>query len=55
MSQVDECCTLQRVSPECIAKVWFQGRLTQQAVEKLVAYLSLMKDTLPIDARQEVA
>ncbi len=37
----------QRVSKDCVAKVLFQGKVTQGAVEKLVAYLNLLKDTLP--------
>lgn len=40
----------QRVSKDCVAKVLFQGKATQQAVEKLVAYLNLMKDTLPSES-----
>jgi hypothetical protein len=37
----------QRVAPDCVARVLFQGRVTQEAVDKLVAYLNLMRDTLP--------
>ena len=37
----------QRVAKDCVAKVLFQGRATQQGVDKLVEYLKLMKDTLP--------
>ena len=37
----------QRVSPTCVAEVTLEGEPTQQAIEKLIAYLNLMKDTLP--------
>ena len=40
----------QRVAKDCVAKVMFQGRATQQAVDKLVEYLKLMKDTLPSES-----
>jgi hypothetical protein len=34
----------QRVSPECMAQVVFDGPVSQKAVEKLIAYLELAKD-----------
>ena len=37
----------QRVGRDCIARVLFQGRLTQEAVDRLIKYLELTKDTLP--------
>jgi hypothetical protein len=37
----------QRVSPTCVAEVTLEGEATQQAIDKLIAYLNLMKDTLP--------
>ena len=37
----------QRVSPTCVAEVTLEGEPTQQAIEKLIAHLNLMKDTLP--------
>lgn len=37
----------QRVSPDCVAQVVFDGQVTQRAVEKLIAYLQLAKDNYP--------
>jgi hypothetical protein len=37
----------QRVSPDCIAQVVFDGPVTQRAIEKLIAYLELAKDNYP--------
>ena len=39
----------QRVSPTCVAEVNLEGTPTQQAIDKLIAYLNLMKDTLPTE------
>jgi hypothetical protein len=35
----------QRVSPDCMAQVVFEGPVSQKAVEKLIAYLELAKDS----------
>jgi hypothetical protein len=37
----------QRIGRDCIARVLFQGRLTQEAIDRLIKYLELTKDTLP--------
>jgi len=37
----------QRVSPDCVAQVIFDGPVTQRAIEKLVAHLELAKDNYP--------
>jgi hypothetical protein len=37
----------QRVSPDCVAQVVFDGPVTQRAVEKLIAHLQLAKDNYP--------
>jgi hypothetical protein len=34
----------QRVSPDCMAQVVFDGPVSQRAIEKLIAYLELTKD-----------
>lgn len=34
----------QRVSPDCMAQVVFDGPVSQKAIEKLIAYLELAKD-----------
>lgn len=46
-SQAEQEVLQQRVAPDCVARVLFQGRVTQEALDKLVAYLNLMRDTLP--------
>jgi hypothetical protein len=38
---------MQRVAKDCVARVAFQGKVTQQAIDKLCAILGLMKDTYP--------
>jgi hypothetical protein len=40
---------MQRVGKDCTARVTFQGRVTQQGIEKLRALLELMKDTYPTE------
>lgn len=37
----------QRVSPDCMAQVVFDGPVSQKAIEKLIAYLELAKDNYP--------
>ena len=37
----------QRVSPDCVAHVAFDGPVTQRAIEKLIAHLDLTKDDYP--------
>lgn len=37
----------QRVSPDCVAQVIFDGPVTQKAVAKLIAHLELAKDNYP--------
>lgn len=37
----------QRVSPDCMVQVVFDGPVSQKAVEKLIAYLELAKDNYP--------
>jgi hypothetical protein len=37
----------QRVSPDCVVQVIFDGPVTQKAVEKLIAHLELAKDNYP--------
>lgn len=40
----------QRVARDCIAEVAFSGRVSQEAIDKLIAYLNLVKDTYPLSA-----
>jgi hypothetical protein len=37
----------QRLSPTCMVRVTFWGVPTQEAVSRLIAHLSLLKESLP--------
>jgi|KBSSwiStaDraftv2_1062776.scaffolds.fasta_scaffold568808_4 hypothetical protein len=43
----------QRIGRDCIVKIVFQGRLTQEAVGRLIKYLELAKDTLPSEGDKD--
>jgi hypothetical protein len=40
----------QRVARDCVVEVLFYGRVSQEAIDKLTAYLDLVKDTYPLSA-----
>lgn len=35
-----------RLTPDCTCTVLFQGRVTQQCVERLLSHLALLRETL---------
>ncbi len=38
-----------RISETCIASIRLAGEVTQEAIDKLLAFLELMRDTFPLD------
>jgi len=36
-----------KISLECFAEITFIGQVTQEAIDKLIAHLELMKDCFP--------
>jgi hypothetical protein len=43
-----------RIARGCSAAIYFEGMVTQEAVEKLIEFLEFSKDTFPTQAELEV-